>query len=684
MSLLTLKKVFLMIHKIEKNLIMLCTTLLSLNLPSLPPESKSVEIAASTLKLRIMETTDIHTNIMNYDYYKDKVLETIGLIRTSTLIKNARKEALNTFLVDNGDLIQGTPLGTYKATIEPLQKGDIHPVYKAMNLIGYDAATFGNHEFNYGLDYLKTAIRGANFPYVNANIYINNKDNDSDNDANQFEPYRIIEKKFIDESAQEQIVKIGVLGLVTPQITTWDKGWLDGMVISKDIVETAAKFVPKLLDAGADIIIALAHSGFNGFAKAGSMAENAILPLSQVAGIDVITFSHTHNIFPASDIKKLDAIFKDTDGNLLPGVDNQRGTINGVAAVQAGYGGNSLGLIDLTLTKIDKKWKVTASQSSTRTIFDSATQKPNVEIDRAIVDAVNSDHDAVIQYVNSPIGTTLTPIHSYFSLVQDTSAMQIVANAQRAYVADYVKKNMPHYKNTPILSVSAPFKAGRNGVEEYTEIKAGPLAIKSAGDLYPFDNTLKAILIKGSVVKEWLEMSAGKFNQIDPNKTEEQQLLNPSFPVFNFDVIDGVTYQIDISNPPKYKTDGTINNARASRIINLKFEDKPIDPNQDFIIVTNNYRAAGGGNFPGVKGSKYLIDSPDENRQILMDYITIQKEINAKADNNWSIAPILSAVNITFKSSPKAAEYAKTTPNITYTGKTDENGFGVYRIALGY
>lgn len=638
--------------------------------------------AESTLKLRILETTDVHTNLMPYDYYKDAPSDSVGLARTATLIKAARQEEPNTFLVDNGDLIQGTPLGTYKALIAPLKDGEIHTVYKAMNQLGYDAATLGNHEFNYGLDYLDKAIAGADFPYVNANVYVDDKDGNPDNDVNKYEPYKIIEKKYTDESGREQTLRIGVIGFVPPQITQWDKSALDGKVIAKDIVATAEKFVPEIRAKGADLVIALAHSGFNGNAQPYVSAEDAVLPLSIVPGIDAITFSHTHKVFPTADDQSLDALFKGADGKPLPGVDNVRGTINGVPAVQAGYGGSNLGVIDLTLEKQDGKWKVVSSQSSTKAIYDAAAKKALVDSDPAVVEAVKADHEATIQYANNPIGTTAAPIHSFFALVQDDPSVQIVTNAQKQYVEEYVKKNLPEYKDTPVLSVGAPFKAGRNGPEEFTEIKAGPLAIKSAGDLYLYDNTLKALLVKGSVVKEWLEMSAGKFNQIDPGKKEEQALLNPSFPVYNFDVIDGVTYQIDVTKPAKYKPDGTINDASSSRIVNLSYQGKPIDPDQDFIIATNNYRAGGGGNFPGVKGSKLIIDSTVENRQILMDYIASQPSVNPTADNNWSIAPIAGGVNVTFTSSPKAADYIGSGSNIGYTGKQDDKGFGIFTLDL--
>jgi 2',3'-cyclic-nucleotide 2'-phosphodiesterase / 3'-nucleotidase / 5'-nucleotidase len=657
---------------------------LGLIIPQVSPVISYAEVMdTNVVKLRIMETTDTHTNLLSYDYYKGAANDKVGLIKTAELVKQARAEVKNSVLVDNGDTIQGTPLGTYMAKVNPLQDGQVHPVVKIMNAMNYDMMTLGNHEFNYGLDFLDETFDDATFGVVNANVYVDDKDNDPTNDVNKFEPFKIVEKTVLDENGVEQKVKVGYLGLVAPQITDWDKAHLDGKVIAKDIVATAEKFVPIMKARGADVVIAMTHSGFNGSAQANSGAEDAIYPLSKVAGIDAITFSHTHKTFPAADVKSLDALFKDAEGNPLPGVDNAKGTINGVAAVQAGFGGEKLGLIDLTLSKdANGKWNVTDSQSSTKGIYDAATKTATVQADPALVSLIQAEHDATIAYANGKLGTTTAPIHSYFALVQDDPSIQVVTAAQKWYVEKYVALNAPQYKDTPILSVGAPFKAGRNGVEEYTEIKQGDLTIRSAGDLYLYDNTLKAILVKGSVVKEWMEMSAGKFNQIDPTKTEEQALLDPAFQVYNFDIIDGVTFQVDVTQPAKYNLNGTIKNPDASRIVNMKYNGKPIDPNQEFIVVTNNYRAGGGGNFPGVKGSQYIVDSADENRQILMDYISEKGEINPSADMNWSIAGIKGDLNVTFTSSPKAEEYAKLTDNITYTGKTDDKGFGIFKLDL--
>ncbi|QKE73358.1 bifunctional 2',3'-cyclic-nucleotide 2'-phosphodiesterase/3'-nucleotidase [Arthrobacter citreus] len=650
--------------------------------------SKKSKDEKDLVNFRIMETTDIHTNLLNYDYYKDATYEKVGLAKTSTLVKEARKEVPNNVLVDNGDLIQGTPLGTYEAKIDPIKKGEVHPVFKAMNIMKYDIATLGNHEFNYGLDFLNEAYNDANFPYINANVYVDDHDKNPKNDKNKFNPYKIIKKKVIDEQGKKQEIKVGFIGFVPPQISEWDKANLDGKVITKNIVETAKKFIPEMRKDGADVIVAMTHSGFNANKE---NTEDVIYSLSEVPGIDAITFSHTHKVFPAKSETTLDALFLGADKKPLPGIDNSKGTINGVPAVQAGYGGGSLGLIDLTLKKEKGKWSVVNSKSSTREVYvdvkDPATGKTvtesTVASDQNIEKAIKPNHDATVKYVNTAIGSTTDDIHSYFSLIQDDPSIQVVTNAQKWFVEKYIAEKKPEYKELPILSVGAPFKAGRNGVAEYTEIKKGDLTIRSAGDLYLYDNTLKAIKVKGSVVKEWIEMTAGKYNQIDPSKTEEQALLNPAFPVYNFDVIDGVNYQIDVTKPAKYDINGNLVNRNSSRVVNLTYNGQPLDLNQEFIVVTNNYRASGGGNFPGVKGSELVVDSADENRQILMDYISEMKTITPTADNNWSIAPINGNVNVTFTTAPRAEEFIKPNSNISFTNKTDASGFGIFRLQLG-
>jgi len=631
------------------------------------------------ITLRILETTDVHANLMDYDYYRDAPTPEIGLVRTASLVREARAEMPNTLLVDNGDLIQGTPLGTYFAKMNSEQvQHAVHPVYAVMNAMGYDAATLGNHEFNYGLDYLEQVMGGANFPYVNANVY----EGEGEARKNKFQPYVLLHKPCIDQYGAMHELTIGVIGLVTPQIMEWDKANLEGKVTVDDIVKTAEKFVPQMRAKGANVVIVLAHTGFDGADMGLDGAENKVLSLSQVPGIDAITFSHTHKVFPTRDLHSLDLSFKDPLGQPLPGINWEKGTIHGVAAVQSGYGGAELGVIDLTLARHEGHWMVVDSRSHNRSIYDRKSVQPLVNPSSELLDLVVSAHQATVDYANAPIGTSSSPIYSYFAFVQDDPSIQLVTNAQTWYAKRYIAVNRPQDKDLPILSVGSPFKAGRNGPSEYTDIDAGPIAIKSASDLYLYDNLLKAVKVKGAVVRDWLEMSAGAYNQIDPSNPEEQPLLNPLFSVYNFDVIDGVTYEIDVTKPAKYNPDGTINDRNACRIIHLKVNGEPIGLDDEFIVVSNNYRVYGGGNFPGILESEVVIDSAEENKQVLMDYLLQERHLDPAADYNWRIAPIEDPVKVTFRSSPEAVKYLDDMPHIQYTGRIDDQGFGIYTLEL--
>ncbi|RAP28920.1 2',3'-cyclic-nucleotide 2'-phosphodiesterase [Brevibacillus laterosporus] len=620
----------------------------------------------SIIKLRLMETTDIHTNVVNYDYYKDAPTDQFGLAKTATLIKKARGEVTNSVLFDNGDLIQGNPLGDFIHE-KGLKDGEVHPIYKAMNLLDYDVGNIGNHEFNFGLDYLQASLKGAKFPYVNANVYIDDKDNNPDNDKNYFTPYHILEKKVKDENGKEVTIKIGAIGFAPPQVTAWDKGHLEGKVIAKDIIETANKFVPQMKKEGADIIVAIPHSGFEK-APAKGNDENAVYYLSNVEGIDAILFGHAHKLFPS----------KDFDG--IEGVDTAKGTINGVPSVMPGFWGDHLGVIDLTLKQADGKWQVVDSTTEARPIYDVDTKEALVEADKDILSAVKEDHENTLDYVRGPVGQTKASINSFFALVNDDPSVQIVSNAQIWWAEKATQGT--EFEGTPILSAAAPFKAGgRNGAEYYTDIEAGTIAVKNVSDLYIYPNTIKAVMIDGNQVKEWLERSAGQFNQIDPSKKEEQALVNDAFPTYNFDTLDGVEYQFDLTQPSRYDIKGTLVNEKANRVVNLQYKGKPIDPKQKFIVVTNNYRAFGGGNFPGIDGSNVIIDAPDENREVLINYIKSQKSINPTADGNWGFAPIKGDVKVTLTSSPKAKEFAEKLGYIKYLGE-GENGFAKYSIDL--
>ncbi|MEK4523061.1 bifunctional 2',3'-cyclic-nucleotide 2'-phosphodiesterase/3'-nucleotidase [Psychrobacillus sp. FSL W7-1457] len=609
-------------------------------------------VGKDTVSLRILGTSDIHTNIVNYDYYKDTASNSLGLAKTATLIKNARTENSNSLLFDNGDSIQGTPLGSYKSSVDKLVDGEEHPSITAMELLDYDGATFGNHEFNYGLDFLDEVMDDADFPYVNANV------RDAATGKLAYTPYVLIDKEVVDAAGNKTTVKVGVTGIVPPQILKWDKSHLTGKVTVDDSVQAIEKVVPEMKKAGADVVVVLSHSGM-GDATHEVGEEDVTYLLTKVKDVNAIITGHAHQVFPG----KVDAS--------LTNVDIDKGTMNGVPVVMPGKFGSHLGVIDLTLEKDGKGWKVASSKAEVRTIAKDAS-----DVDQTIVNAVKEAHEGTISYVRQAVGTTTADIHSYFSQVQDDPSIQIVTDAQTEYVKSKLKGTAN--ENIPVLSAGAPFKAGtRSDSEYYTYIPTGQLAIKNVADLYLYDNTLSYVKVTGADVKDWLEMSAGQFNQIDANKTGEQQLINTDFRSYNYDVIDGVTYEIDVTKPAKYDPDGNLVNKDASRIVNLQFDGKPIDLKQQFIVATNNYRA--NGTFPGVRNATETEVYPDENRQAIIDYILEKKTIDPSADGNWKFAPLPATAKIVFESSKNAAKVIPTDGNIQFMGEGTD-GFGKYSI----
>ncbi|GFZ97467.1 2',3'-cyclic-nucleotide 2'-phosphodiesterase [Elstera cyanobacteriorum] len=618
-----------------------------------------------TAKLRLLQTTDLHTSLLNYDYYRDAEDNTVGLSKVATLIRQARTEAPNSLLIDNGDLLQGNPLGDYIAKVKGLKDGDTHPMYMAMNLIGYDAASLGNHEFNFGLPFLDTALKGAKFPSVSANIF------ETDGNTHRFKPYVILDRTVKDTGGKEHPIKIAVIGLTTPQIVQWDKAHLDGKIVTKDIVATAEAIVPEVKAKGADLIILAAHTGIGtDQVKSGDMAENAGWALTKVPGIHAVLTGHQHLTFPGQ--------FKD-----LAGADAAKGTINGVPIAMPGFWGSHLGVFDLELTKTDGGWSVTSGTSSIRPIYkldENRKRVPLVDNQPDIVAAVTPVHEEVLKYIRAPFGKVAAPIYSYFALVQDDPSVQIVSDAQVWYAQKALKGTK--YENLPILSAAAPFKAGgRGGPDYYTDVPAGEIAIKNAADLYLYPNTVQMVTLTGAGVREWLEMSAGQFKQIDPNKSDPQDLVDTSFPTFNFDIIDGVTYEVDVTQPKRYDNDGKLVAPDARRIKNLAFQGKPIDDKQDFVIVTNNYRASGGGKFPGLDGKNIILQAPDENRQALIDFITEQKSVNPSADKNWRFAKTGKPVTLAFESGAKAEAFLASNPALTKLGD-GQNGFVRYGLKL--
>ncbi|WP_034639979.1 bifunctional 2',3'-cyclic-nucleotide 2'-phosphodiesterase/3'-nucleotidase [Chitinilyticum aquatile] len=630
-----------------------------------------------TINLAVLETTDLHTNLKSYDYYKTADDPKVGLERTASLINAARKEFGNTLLVDNGDTIQGTPLADYEALVAQLACNDTLTQYKAMNAIGYDIATLGNHEFNYGLDFLyqvtgkahsyqgKTrTCKGPNFPLVLANVY------DITTKQPIYQPWQILERQFVDSKGIKRTIKVGVIGFTPPGIMQWDKRWLEGKLIVEGAKDSAAKYVPEMRKAGADVVVALVHGGIN--VKSNGNDEDPVYGVAGVPGIDAIVAGHSHTSFPGGTTYTAQDI------------DNTKGLIKGVPVVQAGFWGSHLGVIKLNLAYKNGKWVTDSSksQSEVRAIYDSKTAKPLVEADANVTAVIKPAHDATVKYVNTPVGTTELRLSSYLSQIGDTAAIELLNAAQADYVSKYVNANLPQYKNLPVLSAQAPFKGGFAGASDYTDVAAGPLSIRSAADLYLYSNTIYAVKIKGRSLKGWLENSAEQFNTIDPTKTADQELLNPAFKVYNFDIFDGVTYEIDLTQAP------------GNRIVNLKHNGVAVSDTQEFIVATNNYRASGIINPNIYKGIiptdvEVLLAAPDANRDVVISYVQGIKTVTSAKftpNKNWRFKPLPNqAGKVVFRSAPAAVDALATEKisNVVLNDSTaDSKGLVGFRIDL--
>jgi 2',3'-cyclic-nucleotide 2'-phosphodiesterase/3'-nucleotidase len=631
------------------------------------------------LQLALLETTDLHSNVLSYDYFKLAEDKAIGIERAAELVLAARKQYPNSLTFDAGDTIQGTTLADWQAQVKPLPCDQELAVYKAMDALGYDAGTIGNHEFNYGLKFLSqvtgTAFnidgvpvqkcKGPRYPLVLSNVF-------SAKDGKPlYAPWRVLTRTFRaqapDGATREVTLRVGLLGFTPQGIMEWDKRNLDGKVTVMGPVEAAQKYLPELRKAGVDLVIAIVHGGLD-TSPYSPKTENAGWHIAAVPGIDAMLLGHSHAIFPnPTDPKSRYAHLSE--------VDNEHGFVRGVPAVMGNFYGSNIGVIELALDFKDGRWQVdrTASHAEVRSVRNA--DGSYVDVDTDIAPLIRPEHEGTIAYVKTPIGRSDFDMSTFFVAAGDTTALQIVNAAERDYVEKYIKANMPQLAGVPVLASSSAFKAGFGGPNDYTDVKAGPLAINNAADLYLYPNTVTAVKIDGAGLKAWLEKSASRFNRIDAAKSEPQELLNARVPTYTFDVIQGdLTYLIDVTQP------------LGQRISDLRHQDQPVKDDQPFVVVTNNYRASGGGGFPGLDGTSIVISAPDMNRDVLIAYIKEARDLTRSRfgnDRSWHFVRVKTAGPVTFKSAAGKLDVARAA-GIDNVTQLHDNGDGtaVYSLDL--
>ena len=664
----------------------------------------------TTVTLALMETTDIHANVMSYNYYALAEDTTLGLERTSTLVTAARAENPNNVLLDDGDVIQGTLLGDLQAVTKPVACTETMAVHKVMNAMKYDGGGFGNHEFNYGLPLLSQitntdfGIPGVTkpggtcgapaFPLVLTNV------TGVASGKPIVQPYSLLARTFSatapDGSKLSVKMNVGIMSFVPPQILEWDQKNLAGKVAVSGVQEAANLYVPEMRSKGADLVVALSHGGLDTSTYSPKM-ENGSYHLTST-GIDALLIGHSHLIFPKG--KETGAAALDPSFAAFPAsakIDPVNGFVNGVPTVMAQSWGRRLGIIKMTLAYKSGKWVVQTDKTTVESRgFKYTDGTTNVAADPAIAPIVATEHAATIAYAKQPLGvTTDFEMSAYFALAGDVSAIELVNQAQLAYVKNFIATStdatIASYKNIPVISCSAPFKAGRNGPSDFTDVAPGAsaaapvgLQVRNPGDLYLYsNNNLQAVKIKGSDLKAWLETSARQFGQIDPANVSEQDLVPTYGTIYNYDVFyaenNALTYQIDVTKPV------------GSRVVSITYLGKPVADADDFIVATNDYRAGGGGAVPGIDGSKTIIKSPDANQTIVSNYLTALGATSGKVTlaangsaRSWSFVKVATAGPVILRSAPGHLALARSSgiSTITAEGGLDASGFAKYMVDL--
>ncbi|GAA1263375.1 multifunctional 2',3'-cyclic-nucleotide 2'-phosphodiesterase/5'-nucleotidase/3'-nucleotidase [Planotetraspora silvatica] len=564
--------------------------------PSAPATASSGHSSSGhSVKVTVMASSDIHGNAVNWDYFKnaeydDSAHNDVGLAKVSTLVKQIRADrgADHTLLFDSGDTIQGTPLDYYYAKMEPVTTtGKIHPMAKAMNAIGYDAVTLGNHEFNYGLPLLAKWIDQMKAPVLGANAV------SARTGLPAYQPFLIKTMKV----KGEKPIKVGVLGLTNPGIAIWDKANVEGKLKFLDLVATAKKWVPVLRGLGADVVLVTAHAGDNGMSSYGSdlPVENAsALVAEQVPGIDAVLFGHAHNDVPQRFV-------------------TNKVTGQQVLLTEPGRWGQRLSVVDFTLTKQRGRWSVSGKSSTT-------LNTNTVPEDPKIVALMKEQHDKTVAYVNQVVAQSKEQLSAAESPYKDTPILDYIQRVQTDLVSKAIAGTAD--ASLPVLSIAAPFS--RSAV-----FPAGPVSVRDMAGLYVYDNTLLGVKLTGAQVKDYLEYSARYFAQVAPGAPIDLGSLTNAggTPDYNYDQLSGVTYDIDISKPV------------GQRIIGLSYQGQPVAADQQFVVAINNYRQSGGGGFPGVTTAPVVYNAQVEIRQALIEYASASGTIDPAtfADPNWKL-----------------------------------------------
>ncbi len=564
-----------------------------------------------TARLRLLATTDLHMQLTGFNYVRDKPTETHGLSGLATLIDEARAEAAAEgracLLFDNGDLLQGNAMGAFLARQGPTAA---HPAADCMNALNYDAVGLGNHDFDFGIDHVKGAVAQMKMPVLTSNL-------------TGVEPGPLRQSAIITcELPQEaEPLRIGVLSILPRETARWKRHVLGDsadVVPPQDCLRTS---IPYLKAQGAELIVVLAHLGI---ASDKEDQSDCALALARVPGVDAIVAGHTHRRFPGRDHSARSGLHPD------------KGQLEQVPAVMPGHSGSDLAVVDLTINKRSgEEWRVIGHLSRLRRNTSQVPAHP------AIVAAVAPAHEALRSHLAAPLGRLSKPQHNYFALAAPSGTAALTARAEWLNI----KAALGSEDGLPLLVASYAHSAGgREGPDQFLNMARGPVLRRHLAGLIPYSNELWAVRITGAQLRERLEHSVSIFSQLRPGSTDVP-LLHPEKPAFDLETIFGVTYQV---NPCA---------AVSARIAELMHCGQPVKATQEFLLVTNQYRAAGGGGFAPVDHGNLVVRLP-ELEETYFSQALLDEDAGFGWGHTppWTFAPNL-GVTANIETSPHAAQH---------------------------
>ena len=449
-----------------------------------------------------------------------------------------------------------------------------HPVIAAMNAMQYDAVAVGNHEFNYGLPTLTRAVAEARFPFLAANAY-------RPDGTRAFPASRIVERAGI---------RIAIVGATNPGAMVWDRDNLAGHLEIRDIVTDVAREVRAVRDRS-DVVVVVMHSGLGERSSydtvaTGMPSENVGARVArEVPGVNLIVIGHSHREIA------------DT-------------VINGVTIVQPRNWATSVALATLAMSRRAGSWHV----AGTRGVL---VREAGHAEDPAVLAATQRAHDATMRWVNQTLGTTPVAWRADSARVKDTPLIDFMLEVERRAAG------------TDLASTAA-FDIGAS-------LDAGPITVAEVARLYPYDNTLRAVRITGRQLRDYLEFSS-RYYRTAGTPEAERSPLDPTIPGYNFDIVAGVDYTLDISRPV------------GSRVTRLELKGRAVTDDDSFTMALNNYRQTGGGGYAMLSGAPVVHDRQEEIRDLLIAEVRRRGTLRPEdfAVRNWELVPA-SAANAAYR-----------------------------------